>query len=122
MKLVLILLFSFIVILENASAQAVLPAANKEKTWGEQPQDSLVKPLLNKYVVNEMIDLHVIDGHHYNLKANNNCDTGKPSKIESNFMQCQFDEPGMKKINAYICDEKETFCKFEKINVLVTAP
>ncbi len=116
-------LFSiFLLVGADVFANQPIMGADKKKTWGEQPKDSLLKPLLNKYVVNEVIDLKTIDGHHFNLKANNNCDLKTPLSAEASFIQCQFDEAGMKKINLYICDEKETFCKFEKINVLVTAP
>src|SRR5690606_36681601 len=79
-------------------------------------------PQLNKYVVNEMIDIRPIGGHHFNVKANNNCHFKTPRTLEDEFMQCQFDEAGKYKINAYICDEKQTFCKFEKLDILVTAP
>ena len=105
--------------LEKASG-AVL--TDKKTMWGLSPGESLVKPLLNKYVVNEMIDLRPIEGHHFNLEANNNCNKTKPVTLTEGFMQCQFEESGTYKINVYICDDKKSFCKFEKIDVLITAP
>lgn len=118
MKLILMLLIAF-----SVKAQTVDGVMNDAtKMWGTQPKESLVKPLLNKYVVNEMIDIRPIEGHHFNLKANNNCHFKTPRTLKDEFMQCQFDEAGKYKINAYICDEKQTFCKFEKLDILVTAP
>ncbi|MES2768682.1 MAG: thioredoxin family protein [Bdellovibrionota bacterium] len=105
--------------LEKASGAVV---TDKKTMWGKAPGESLLKPMLNKYVVNEMIDIRPIEGHHFNLKANNNCNLVKPQTLKPEFMQCQFEESGMYKINAYICDDKESFCKFEKLDVLVSAP
>lgn len=105
--------------LEQASGAVVV---SKKSMWGTQPGESLLKPLLNKYVINEMIDIRPIEGHHFNLKANNNCNLTKPQTLKAEFMQCQFAEPGKYKVNTYICDDKESFCKLEKIDVLVSAP
>lgn len=105
--------------LEKASGAVV---TDKKTMFGKSPGESLIKPMLNKYVVNEMVDLRPIEGHHFNLKANNNCNMVKPQTLKPEFMQCQFNQTGQFKINAYICDDKESFCKFEKLNVLVTAP
>lgn len=105
--------------LEKATGAVV---TNKDTMYGKTPGESLLKPMLNKYVVNEMIDIRPIEGHHFNLKANNNCNLTKPQTLKAEFMQCQFEEAGTYKINAYICDDKESFCKFEKLDVLVSAP
>lgn len=104
--------------LEKASGAVV----TNNKMFGKSPSESLLKPLLNKYVVNEMIDIRPVEGHHFNLKANNNCNLVKPQTLKPEFMQCQFKESGSYKISAYICDDKESFCKFEKLDVLVSAP
>jgi tetratricopeptide (TPR) repeat protein/thioredoxin-related protein len=105
--------------LEKASGAVV---TNSKTMYGKLPNESLIKPLFNKYVVNEMIDIRPLEGHHFNLKANNNCNLTKPETLKPEFMQCQFKEAGAYKINAYICDDKESFCKFEKLDVLVSAP
>lgn len=105
--------------LEKASGAVV---TSKNNMWGKSPGESLLKPMLNKYVVNEMIDIRPIEGHHFNLKANNNCNLTKPQTLQPQFMQCQFESAGSYKISAYICDDKESFCKFEKLDVLVSAP
>lgn len=105
--------------LQKASGAVV---TDNKTMWGKAPGESLLKPMLNKYVVNEMIDIRPIEGHHFNLKANNSCNLTKPATIKTGFMQCQFEEAGQYKIHAYICDDKESFCKFEKVDVLVSAP
>lgn len=105
--------------LERATGAVV---TDKKIMFGTAPGESLIKPMLNKYVVNETIDIRPIDGHHFNLKANNNCNLVKPLTLKPEFMQCQFDKAGQFKINAYVCDDKESFCKIEKLDILVTGP
>ncbi len=105
--------------LEKASGAVM---NNQKVVYGTLPQDSLVKPILVKYVVNETIDVRPIEGHHFNLKAHNNCDMQEPSVLKPEFLQCQFDEAGKKKINLFICDDKESFCKMEKLDVDIVAP
>lgn len=90
--------------------------------WGDTPHESLILPLMNQYVVNEVIKIKPVRGHHFNLKASNSCGGQKPIKITEQEMQCQFSEAGKFKLSTYICDDAKTYCKFQFIHINVTAP
>lgn len=97
-------------------------ANNPNYLWGNTPQDSLILPILDQYVVNEVIKIRPINGHHINLKAFNNCNNNAPAKVALQEVNCQFHEAGKYKISTYICDDANTFCKFQFTHVNVTAP
>jgi hypothetical protein len=85
-------------------------------------QGSLLKEAPDRFLVNEVLKLEPISGHHFNLKAPNQC--GKFSFIEKTVskLTCQLSEPGKQSIVVNICDDNESFCKPERFTVQVSAP
>lgn len=90
--------------------------------WGSTPQESLILPMMNQYVVNEVIKIRPVKAHHFNLKAFNSCNSKKPVKATEQEINCQFNEAGKYKVSVYICDDAKTYCKFQFIHVEITAP
>lgn len=125
MKFVIIL-FSFFITFANANSefqkQTGAVVNDPKVLWGDTPQESLILPMMNQYVVNEVIKIKPVRGHHFNLKASNSCGGQKPLKITEQEMQCQFNEAGKFKLSTYICDDAKTYCKFQFIHINVTAP
>ncbi len=86
------------------------------------PEGELVNDFPKQVVINEIIKLTPINGHHFNLKAPQKCGGkpfGNPKPTELN---CQLDTKGKNEIVLSICDDPESFCKTESYSVTVRVP
>lgn len=79
----------------------------------------LAEPIQQRFLLNEMIKLKPSAGHHFNLEAPNQCGKMPWIKKTPTLLQCQLTEAGPLTITVSICDDKKSFCKVEKHEVMV---
>lgn len=105
----IIVIFSFLV---NTS----LSAEEKDQ------QQSLLQSRPGSALINEIIELKPVAGHHFNVKAPQKCGAGAALELSPRKFRCQLTELGAAKITASICDDQVTFCRSETFAVQVAAP
>ncbi|MGE0631104.1 MAG: thioredoxin domain-containing protein [Pseudobdellovibrionaceae bacterium] len=78
------------------------------------PEESLIQKNYPKEVsLNQVVKFVPIAGHHFNLKAPQECGGAEPLNATPMEIQCQFAAAGEQNLDLKICDDKVTFCKSE---------
>src|SRR3989338_9097709 len=87
----------------------------------EEAPESLLRSRPSRALVNEIIELKPVAGHHFNVKAPQKCGSLPLITINPRQFRCQLSEPGTIKITASVCDDAVTFCRNERFDVVVHA-
>ena len=70
-------------------------------------------------LVDEVIELKPIPGHHFNIEAPQKCGGMKALEVLPRRLRCQLPKPGLAKVLVSVCDDALTFCRQETFNVKV---
>ena len=70
-------------------------------------------------LVDEVIELKPIPGHHFNVEAPQKCGGEKALEVLPRRLRCQLVKPGLASILVSVCDDKLTFCRQETFDVKV---
>jgi thiol-disulfide isomerase/thioredoxin len=92
-------------------AALALPAAAAEP--------SLLKTRPASALVDEVVELRPIDGHHFNVEAPQRCGADKPLEVLPRRLRCQLTKPGVAAFLVSVCDDALTFCRQESFDVKV---
>ena len=90
-----------------------------EANLKEQLKKGLLKPATKNPLINEIVDYKPIKGHHFNLEAPQECGKDSSIKATAKTISCQFHSDGAREVIVSLCDHKKTYCKQEKVKVLV---
>jgi thiol-disulfide isomerase/thioredoxin len=81
---------------------------------------SLLKSRPASALVDEVIELRPIDGHHFNVEAPQKCGGAKPLEVLPRRLRCQLAKPGLAEVLVSVCDDALTFCRQERFDVKVS--
>ena len=97
------------------------PAADEKKAISLAPAPaSLLKlPPPEVALPHELIALTPAKAHHFNLEAPSRCPSGEFYTKEKNSIRCQMPARGRHKLEVYVCDDANTFCRKESFDVAV---
>lgn len=82
-------------------------------------QGTLLKPWPSSILINEIVEFRPIENHHFKLEAPQKCESSRPLEMSPRFMRCQFLKAGPADASFSVCDDKETYCRPEKIDLNV---
>lgn len=82
-------------------------------------EPSLVKNRPETALVDEVIELRPVDGHHFNVEAPQKCGDDKPLQVMPRRLRCQLTQAGKVPILVSVCDDALTFCRQERFDILV---
>jgi thiol-disulfide isomerase/thioredoxin len=71
-------------------------------------------------LVDEVIELRPIEGHHFNVEAPQKCGGEKALEVLPRRLRCQLTKPGLAPVLVSVCDDALTFCRQESFDVKVT--
>jgi thiol-disulfide isomerase/thioredoxin len=71
-------------------------------------------------LVDEIVELRPVDGHHFNVEAPQKCGADKPVEVLPRRLRCQMTKPGKATILVSVCDDALTYCRQTSFDVLVT--
>ncbi len=91
-------------------AALAVPAAAESSLLMSRPAAALV---------NEVIELRPVDGHHFNVEAPQKCGGEKALEVLPRRLRCQLTKPGAASILVSVCDDALTFCRQESFDVKV---
>lgn len=86
------------------------------------PTQSLLSKEIKVAVINEVVKFQPVAGHHFNLKAPQQCGKDGITNKTPQEIQCRFTSSGPQNILLNICDDKESFCKPERFQITITGP
>jgi hypothetical protein len=86
------------------------------------PEASLIKDYPKDPLINEIISFEPVAGHHFNLEAKNACGNGRLVSVSQDMVECQMSAPGTSRLELFVCDQKQTFCRREELNVKTQQP
>src|SRR5580700_9786590 len=87
-----------------------LPAAAEPSLLTSRPASALV---------DEIIELKPIEGHHFNVEAPQKCGGSSPIEVLPRRLRCQLTKPGAAEVLVSVCDDALTFCRQERFDVAV---
>ena len=90
-----------------------------EANLKEKLKKGLLKPITSNPLINEVVDIKPIEGHHFNLEAPQNCGKESSIKATAKAISCQFHSDGEREVVVSVCDHKKTYCKQEKVKTQV---
>lgn len=82
-------------------------------------QDSLLRSRPAAALVNEIIELQPVDGHHFNLEAPQKCGSNRADEVLPRRFRCQLKTRGKVPVLVSVCDDAQTFCRQERFEVEV---
>jgi thiol-disulfide isomerase/thioredoxin len=80
---------------------------------------SLLKSRPENALVDEVVELAPIDGHHFNVEAPQKCGADKPVEVVARRLRCQLTRPGVATVLVSVCDDALTYCRQESFDVKV---
>ena len=83
---------------------------------------SLLKSRPAAALVDEVVELRPIDGHHFNARAPQKCGGDAPIEVLPRRLRCQLERPGEATVLVSVCDDALTFCRQESFLVTVRGP
>jgi thiol-disulfide isomerase/thioredoxin len=86
------------------------PAAAEPSLLASRPASALI---------DEVIELRPIDGHHFNVEAPQKCGGAVPLEVLPRRLRCQLTKPGTAEVLVSVCDDALTFCRQERFDVKV---
>ena len=92
-------------------AALALPAAAEPSLLASRPASALV---------DEVIELRPVSGHHFNIEAPQKCGGEKPLEVLPRRLRCQLTRPGVAAVLVSVCDDALTFCRQESFDVKVS--
>lgn len=121
MKLLLIL------ILAAAGCTKDAPKANPAKTNNTTAKApamnvDLLRVAPPTALANEVLRYEAVEGHHFEVKAPQECGGAQPLTKTARRVECQFTAPGAQKVALNICDDGKEYCKPVRYEIEVTAP
>lgn len=84
--------------------------------------DSLLEVYPSVVRFDQTLVLVPATGHKLNLKSKNHCGEGSLLQIGEQEAHCQMNYAGVQRLEIYVCDLKNTYCKREELSVLVEWP
>lgn len=87
------------------------PAAAEPSLLASRPATALV---------DEVIELRPIKGHHFNVEAPQKCAGAAPLEVLPRRLRCQLTKPGTASVLVSVCDDALTFCRQERFGVKVS--
>lgn len=91
-------------------AALAAPAAAEPSLLASRPASALV---------DEVIELHPVAAHHFNVEAPQKCGGEKALQVLPRRLRCQLTKPGIASILVSVCDDKLTYCRQETFAVKV---
>jgi thiol-disulfide isomerase/thioredoxin len=91
-------------------AALAAPAAAESSLLASRPAAALV---------DEVIELKPIPGHHFNVEAPQKCGGQKALEVLPRRLRCQLTKPGIAEVLVSVCDDALTFCRQETFDVKV---
>ena len=91
-------------------AALAAPAAAEPSLLASRPASALV---------DEIIELRPVAGHHFNVEAPQKCGGAKPLEVLPRRLRCQLTKPGAAAVLVSVCDDALTFCRQESFDVKV---
>src|ERR1039458_2997758 len=91
-------------------AALAAPAAAEPSLLASRPSSALV---------DEVIELKPVAGHHFNVEAPQKCGGDKALEVLPRRLRCQLTKPGIASILVSVCDNKLTYCHQESFDVQV---
>ncbi len=70
-------------------------------------------------LLDEVVELHPIDHHHFNVEAPQKCGGEKPLEVLPRRVRCQMTASGKFPVLVSVCDDAKTFCRQEAFDVIV---
>ena len=92
-------------------AALAAPAAAEPSLLASRPVSALV---------DEVIELRPVAGHHFNVEAPQKCGGEKPLEVLPRRLRCQLTKPGAAAVLVSVCDDALTFCRQESFEVKVS--
>ncbi len=80
---------------------------------------SLLRSRPGSALVDEIVELRPIDGHHFNVEAPQKCGADAPIEVLPRRLRCQLRTPGVATILVSVCDDALTYCRQESFDVKV---
>ncbi|MFI5361744.1 MAG: thioredoxin domain-containing protein [Elusimicrobiota bacterium] len=91
-------------------AALALPAVAEPSLLASRPASALV---------DEIVELKPVEGHHFNLEAPQKCGGAAPVEVLPRRLRCQLSTPGTAEVLVSVCDDALTFCRQERFDVAV---
>ena len=91
-------------------AALAAPAAAESSLLESRPASALV---------DEVVELRPIAGHHFNVEAPQKCGGEKALEVLPRRLRCQLTKPGVNAVLVSVCDDALTFCRQESFDVKV---
>jgi hypothetical protein len=73
-------------------------------------------------VWDQILELHPLPGHQFNLKSPNSCGKGHLLQVTEHIVSCRMSSPGTQELEVFVCDVQKSFCKREILAVRVQWP
>jgi hypothetical protein len=70
----------------------------------------------------QILSITPIAGHHLNVKSPNTCGKGEIFSTSEQKIDCKMKSAGANELNIFVCDDANTFCRREVLNVRVNYP
>jgi hypothetical protein len=70
----------------------------------------------------EVVDFKPLKGHHFELHATQSCTPAVMVSTEGEKISCQFNQLGPAKVVFSVCDDKKTFCRTNRLEIMVKSP
>ena len=71
---------------------------------------------------NQTVQVIPVSQHHLNIKSPNECGGGKLQKLNEQVFECLMTRTGQKQLQVFVCDNQNTFCRREILDVRVRYP
>src|SRR4051812_5571619 len=87
------------------------------------PSETLLEKFPVELQINEVLSLKAKAHHHFNLEAPQDCAGAKPEfDVTATEATCQWDRAGVRQVVVSLCDDGNTFCRQQKVQVTVNDP
>jgi hypothetical protein len=70
----------------------------------------------------EVVAIQPVAAHHLNIKSPNQCGKGHLLSVTEQKAECMMKSPGRNGLQIFVCDDKNTFCRREVLQVDVSYP
>lgn len=105
---------TFVLILLLTSQTLIFAATHEDMLKSDLATAKVKTPLIN-----ELVEIHPISNHHFNLEAPNNCGKSGTIKPTARRIQCQFHKSGRQTALVSVCDNKKKYCKQQTLEFSV---
>jgi thiol-disulfide isomerase/thioredoxin len=97
----------------------ILLALSLALSGAASAEPSLIKDRPQSALLNEVIELRPVAGHHFNVEAPQKCGGEKPLEVLPNRLRCQLKSSGKVPVLVSVCDDALTFCRQESFDIMV---